>query len=390
MHEFREEQERSLQRQCEPLQAEQQRLARKHSEIMATTDRIVAQRQSSDDQFASRAASLERRACDLDAFLDELAREQTNHMRNLQEVRAEVAHTQGFQAQLEALKDDLSTQVTKGIEQLHQDINLEMQGMGHRFDARLLEVGQRLECQETAMAASEEGCRSELERLQWQVRVGQDGASQQLGDAQVQWAAEFREHRQEVSRHLHSISETQGQCDVQWREHQQDVVRHLQGFSGMMERVNQCCVVFQETLGKDREKAEATLSQLMSAMNNIRQYTGKYAETFGHSSSPSTTFVSPPYSFAGSTGKTVSEDSEKPASRVALVSGSVTEPESGLVRGSVELSHDSVESCESLKHGLPSSLGTISQDVRHPRPLQEPMLSPQVHDLCPPRWRPAI
>lgn len=289
LSEFRQETDRTMRQQCETLQIEQQRLARKHNEIVALADRLVAQRQSSDDLFASRAASLERRACDLDAFLDELAREQANHVRSLEEFRTDIAQVKG--ERFDSLKVELSA-ISKGAQQIQQDVNVELQGMAKRFEARLLELSQHVDGQERVMAESTESCRSWFHAVQ-------EGASRQYGDAQGQL--------QDVVRHLKSQSDTlktQGETQDRWgmqlRDYQSQVTQHLQQFSHMLERVYHCCMAFQDALGKDREKAESTLSQLVNAMDNIRQYTNKYADTFGHNSSQSTAFVSPPYSFQGS------------------------------------------------------------------------------------------
>jgi len=246
---FRDEQDRTLQTQCESLQAEQQRLARKHSEIAALAERLVAQRQSSDDQFASRAASLERRACDIDAFMDELAREQTNHVRCVQEIRAEMTRLRS--EQFDTLKAELAestAQLNGSIVRLQQDVQAEFQGIGQRFDARIADLSQRSDFQERALGDAELAFRSETERHSWLLR----------------------EYQQDMSRFLHG----------QLQEQHASTNQHLLQLSGMQERVHQCGVALQDSFGKDREKAEASLADLVHAMDNIRQYTGKYADTF--------------------------------------------------------------------------------------------------------------
>jgi len=295
MGEFREEQSRAMDQQCESLQAEQQRLARKHSEITVLADRLIAQRQSSDDHFTSRAASLERRACDLDAFLDELAREQTNQGRGVQELRADVARLQGLSVQFDVLKTELLSKVSTNVSQLQQDIHLELQGMGQRIETRFLEFSQRIEGQERAISACTDTCRTEIERQQWQLHASLETTKQQMGEVQGQVTAQLREYHQDCERHLQRYSDAQGYVSAQLQSQQQETTLHFQNFSNMLERVFHCCMAFQDALGKDREKAEAALNQLVAAMDSIRQYTGKYSQTFVKTpSTTATTFVQTP------------------------------------------------------------------------------------------------
>lgn len=252
MGEFREEQTRCLEQQCESLQAEQQRLARKHSEIMATADRLMAQKQSADDESASRDARLERRFCDADAWLGELAgelaREQAGNSRALQELRTEVSRGQGLPEEVANLKEELSATTSNIVENL-------LRSMGERLDSQFVELRRRLEGLEAAGAGSaeaQEAFHDETRRLRRQVLVAQEEFQIALSDSQNQWVAQFGNHQQEIA-------------------------RYIQTSDGMLERVHVCCLAFQEYLGKDRAKAEAALGQLVGAMGDIREYTGKYA-----------------------------------------------------------------------------------------------------------------
>lgn len=284
--EFREEQDRFLRTSCDSLQAEQQRLARKHTEILGVTEQLVAQRHLAETDLGNRAAGLERRCCDLDAFVDELAREQAKHVRSLQDVRAEISR-RDVPERLDALRQELATKLSKGVEQLLRDVDADAQASGQKFNAGLSELGLQLE------EAS-----AEIERLNWQIQV-----------VQGQWTEQFRGHLREV-------------------------VQHIQVFSGTLEVVYNCCLTFQDQL--DRAQAEAALGQLVHAMNDIREYTGKYVKPVAQTSMLSTACPTPPHSAAGSGSGSFSGLGSLPPASAEIRSATLPRrPSSALASGEV-------------------------------------------------------